>query len=69
MYMACVMAKEAGLWAVTDAEGRFSLKDLPAGQITIVVSFLGFEDWQKKLNLTEDISGYIIRLNAYLLDF
>lgn len=67
MYMAYVMAKEAGLWAVTDAEGRFSLKDLPAGQITIVVSFLGFEDWQKKLNLTEDISGYIIRLNALSL--
>lgn len=67
VYMAYVMAKEAGLWAVTDADGKFILKDIPAGQVTLEVSFLGYEDWQKKISLKGDIAGYSITLNALSL--
>ena len=67
VYMAYVVAKEPGLWAVTDAEGVFSLKDLPAGSVTLEVSFLGYENWQKKLTLSADVAGLGIKLNALSL--
>ena len=67
VYMAYVVAKEAGLWAVTDADGAFLIKDLPAGQVSLEVSFLGYEDWQKKFTLTGDLTGLAISLNALSL--
>lgn len=67
VYMAYVMAKEAGLWAVTDAKGAFTLSDVPAGQVSLEVSFLGYDDWKKKIELSKDISGFKIALNALSL--
>lgn len=67
VYMAYVVAKDLGLWAVTDADGAFLLKDLPAGQISLEVSFLGYEDWQKKLTLSGDLTGLAVKLNALSL--
>lgn len=67
VYMAYVIAKEAGLWAVTDEKGDFTLKGLPGGHQTIEVSFLGYDNWTASLDLNKDISGYKVELNALSL--
>lgn len=67
VYMAYVVAKEAGLWAVSDAKGRFVLKDLPAGTHTLEVSFLGYDTWRRKVELHSDLEGFKIELSALSL--
>ena len=47
----------------TDENGNFNLNDIPAGNYKIMVSFIGFEDYTKKI-LIEDGKTYTI--NAVL---
>lgn len=38
-----VLVKETGQEVLTDEEGRFALRDLPAGNVQVTVSYLGFQ--------------------------
>ena len=55
--MASVVIEELGLWAVTDAEGRFELTKVPSGRQELEVSLRGYET--RKFPL--DVKGYIAR--------
>lgn len=44
---ASVLMKENGLWAVTDANGYFHIKDVPTGKAVLTIQCLGYvrRDW------------------------
>ena len=60
--LASVVIEELGLWAVTDAEGRFALSGVPAGKHALVISLLGYET--KTLPL--DVRGSVSKLTVDL---
>jgi len=60
--MASVVIEELGLWAVTDAEGRFELTKVPSGRQELEVSLLGYET----LKFPLDVKGDITRLKLEL---
>ncbi len=60
--MASVVIEELGLWAVTDAEGRFELTKVPSGRQELEVSLLGYETLKYPL----DVKGDIARLKLEL---
>ena len=67
VYMAYVMLKEPGLWAVTDAKGRFIINDVPLGTHSVEVSFLGYDSWQKSISFSRNISDLAIKLQVLSL--
>ena len=60
--MASVVIQDLGLWAVTDAEGRFALAEVAPGRHQLVVSLLGYET----RTLPIDVKGNIARLAVEL---
>ncbi len=44
----------SGTGAVSDANGLYSIKDLPTGQYFLEFTFIGFEKQQKQVNLNQD---------------
>ena len=59
---ATVVIEGSGQWAVTDSKGRFTVKNVPGGKQTIVVSCLGYVDDKKEVTLTKDITNYSVAL-------
>ena len=51
---ATLVLKENSMGTATDLEGRFSLKNVPPGTYTLVVSHVGFEPQQRKLMISDD---------------
>ena len=64
---AVVRLDENYLWAVTDAEGRFSLENVQQGNYTLEVSCLGYVTETRPLNVRKDLSGIVIRLSLNTL--
>lgn len=60
---ATVMIEGTGQWAVADAKGNFTIKNVPAGKVTISVACLGYVTDTKEVNLSKDIPVYQISLN------
>jgi len=54
--MASVVVGELGLWAVTDADGRFELTNVPAGRQVLTFSLLGYETQQRPIEVKGDIA-------------
>lgn len=50
-----------GLWAVADSEGRFKVRNIPAGRTVFAVSCLGFVTIQTEV----DIRGHVDSLRLY----
>ena len=48
---ASIWTKNLGKGAVTDEEGKFTISDLPAGEVELRVSFLGFETFKQKVSI------------------
>ncbi|NWG12481.1 MAG: TonB-dependent receptor [Acidobacteria bacterium] len=46
-----VSVKETRLVTVSDAEGKYSLADVPQGQVIITASLPGFADWEMPVNV------------------
>lgn len=55
---ATVVMQECEQWAVADASGRFTLRNIPAGKNTISVSCLGYVTDTKTIILSKDLTGY-----------
>ena len=48
------------LWAVTDAEGRFSVQGIQPGKYVVTASCLGYVDWSEEMDLRSDGSVSIL---------
>ena len=59
---AVVRIGEDYLWAVSDAEGGFSFRNVQAGKHVMEVSCLGFVNVVMEIDVTKDIEGLDIRL-------
>ncbi|MFP4339692.1 MAG: TonB-dependent receptor [Cyclobacteriaceae bacterium] len=51
---ATLMLTENGLGTATDAEGRFSLSSVPPGTYTLLISHIGYETQQQKLEINAE---------------
>lgn len=54
--MATVQLNPLGAYAVTDLEGNAVLKDIPEGNYTLVVSYVGFENVQQQVKVNKPLS-------------
>lgn len=64
---ASVLLAESSLWAVTDGDGAFAIKAVPAGADRLVVQCLGYEKHSRTLNLAHDETNVIVRLRPATL--
>lgn len=66
---ATIMIKELKRGVSTDTEGRFRIKDLPQGDITIIASFVGYENNVQTVRIKGDgdiILHFNMKLNTNL---
>ena len=59
---ASVLMKENGLWAVTDANGYFHIKDVPTGKAVLTIQCLGYVRRELALVITKDMPRMRIKL-------
>lgn len=57
-----VLMKDNGRWAVTDADGRFIMKNVPEGKAMLVVQCLGYATRSIVLDIKRDMKSLNIRL-------
>ncbi len=62
--MASVVIADLGLWAVTDAAGRFEITGVPAGKRVFEIVLLGYETRRETVSVTGDLSGLRFTLAA-----
>ncbi len=60
---ATVTLKECELWAITDNRGRFAIKNVPAGNVTLAVRCLGYATLTTKVNVKAGMQHMDIALN------
>ena len=60
---ATVTLKECELWAITDNKGRFAIKNVPMGNVTLTVRCLGFATFTTKVNVRAGMPRVDIGLN------
>lgn len=58
---------DGGLWAVTDAEGCFSIKGVQSGKYTLTASCLGYVDTPMEVEVKADVTGIVIRMQEHSL--
>ena len=58
---------DGGLWAVTDAEGHFSIKGVQSGKYTLTASCLGYVDTPMEVEVKADVTGIVIRMQEHSL--
>lgn len=61
---ATVVLPERELWAVADAEGSFSIANVPQGKTRIEVSCLGYVTRSFEMDITKDLTSLKIQLDA-----
>lgn len=59
---ASILIAESGQWAVTDAKGRFTIKGVARGRLTISVQCLGFLKRTWTMNVSNDITNMNLRI-------
>jgi len=59
---AVVSVGEDYLWAVTDAEGRFSIDGIQSSRFSVKISCLGYVDWSETMLFEDDIEGLKVAL-------
>ena len=60
---ASVLLNESGQWAITDKKGEFSIKNAPAGQLTITVQCLGYQKRTLNIQLQRNVTDMKLKLN------
>lgn len=53
----------SGLWAISDAEGRFSFKSISDGTYTLTASCLGYVDRSLQIRLSKDLHNIVLRMD------
>ena len=59
---ASVLMKENGRWAITDSDGRFTIKGVPQGKVTLTTQCLGYARRELQISITKDIPRLRITL-------
>jgi len=59
---ASVLFRENGLWAVSDSEGRFVVRNVPQGKYTVIIQCLGYARRTMSLNVNKDITTLSIAI-------
>ena len=59
---ATILMKENGRWAITDADGRFTIKDVPKGWATLTIQCLGYAKRELNMNIIQDMPRLRISL-------
>lgn len=60
---ATVVLTRSEQWAMVDAEGKFTIKNVPAGKNVVSVSCLGYVTDEKEITISKDIANYRIALS------
>jgi hypothetical protein len=60
---ATVVIEGSGQWAVADAKGFFSIKNVPASKTRVTVSSLGYVSWSREVVIQKDISNFKVALD------
>ncbi|MBR0301415.1 MAG: TonB-dependent receptor [Bacteroidales bacterium] len=55
---ATVLLTDTEQWAVADMQGKFVIKNVPAGKNHISVSCLGYVAYNNEIQITKDITGF-----------
>lgn len=58
--LAVVELPDAGLWAVADNEGFFSVKNVPTGKVTFSVSCLGYVTTLTEVEVLKDLDSLLL---------
>ncbi len=61
---ATVLVKATEQWAVTDAEGRFSIQNIKAGKSLVTVASLGYATLSREFSFAKDIADCKLQLEA-----
>ncbi|MGL4292020.1 MAG: TonB-dependent receptor, partial [Bacteroidales bacterium] len=61
---AVVLLPALNVWAVTDDNGAFAIKDVPQGEWMIEVSCLGYQKIEKKINVKQSLTGIRLKMHA-----
>lgn len=59
---ATVLIESSGQWAVTDAQGKFTIKNVHPGKTVVEVSCLGYVSDRKSFTISKDITNYTVSL-------
>ena len=59
---ATILMKENGRWAITDSDGRFTIKGVPTGWATLTIQCLGYAKRELTMNVTSDMPRMRITL-------
>lgn len=66
MIMARCELQPIALYAVTDADGNVVIDDVPEGDWTLTVSYLGYNTVERQLSVKHDISEHILMIQSSL---
>lgn len=64
VYMASIVDKTSGLWAVTDENGHFEISGISAGKHTFNVVILGYEEREMVFDFKSDIQNINIKMKV-----
>ncbi len=64
---AAVNIEELGLWAITEAEGEFSLPSVKGGRYTLLFSCLGYVDRELTITVGRDIDNLTVKMDLNTL--
>lgn len=59
---ASILMKETGLWAISGADGRFTIKQVPQGRTVVTIQCLGYATRTLALDIRRDMPRLNIRL-------
>lgn len=61
---AAIIVKGTTIGSITDNSGRFSITNVPSGEVTLLISFIGYENYEKTLTTSE---GEIVDIGEIIL--
>ena len=59
---ASILLPESSLWAITDEEGKFTVRNVPMGTITITVQCLGYHKRSWPMTITRNVTNLTLKL-------
>ncbi len=64
---ASLLLVESGQWAVSDAKGRFTIRNVNGGRATLTAQCLGYQKRSLTLTLTKDVTNFRLKLKQETL--
>ncbi len=59
---ASILISENGLWAITDEQGRFTIRNVPYGKMTMTVQCLGYQKRSWPMSIQRDVTNLQLKL-------